>query len=117
MRPYPKECLEQVKSITRPFVLAHGEPIAWGVEGARSLGIRDLDGSSPDYGDPSEVREGEIAVYWVSTLVAVQALRVELDCLTRNSCEGLRRNPSARCSGFQPARARTWALPGAHAGL
>ncbi|GAA5846638.1 hypothetical protein JCM3766R1_005794 [Sporobolomyces carnicolor] len=75
MRPYPKECLEQVRSITRPFVLAHGEPIAWGVEGARSLGIRDPDGSSPDYGDPSEIREGEIAVYWgcgVTPQLAVQ---------------------------------------------
>lgn len=66
MRPYPKEALEQVRSITRPFVLAHGEPVAWGEEGARSLGIEDLDGTRPDYGDPSEIREGEIAVYWVS---------------------------------------------------
>lgn len=75
MRPYPKSVLEQVRSITRPFVLAHGEPVAWGVEGARSLGIEDLDGTQPDYGDPSEIREGEIAVYWgcgVTPQLAVQ---------------------------------------------
>ncbi|GAA5881810.1 hypothetical protein JCM16303_006462 [Sporobolomyces ruberrimus] len=75
MRPYPREALERVRSITRPFTLAHGEPVAWGVEGARSLGIEDLDGTRPDYGDPSEIREGEIAVYWgcgVTPQLAVQ---------------------------------------------
>ncbi|GAA5954279.1 hypothetical protein JCM3765_005338 [Sporobolomyces pararoseus] len=75
MRPYPKEALERVRSITRPFVLAHGEPVAFGEEGARSLGIEDLDGTRPDYGDPSEIREGEIAVYWgcgVTPQLAIQ---------------------------------------------
>ena len=67
MRPYPRESLELVRSITRPYLLAHGEPIAWGEEGARSLGIEDLDGTRPDYGEASEIREGEIAVYWVSS--------------------------------------------------
>lgn len=67
MRPYPQESLELVRSITRPYLLAHGEPIAWGEEGARSLGIEDLDGTRPDYGEASEIREGEIAVYWVSS--------------------------------------------------
>ncbi|GAA6008092.1 hypothetical protein JCM11491_001879 [Sporobolomyces phaffii] len=75
MRPYPRESLELVRATTRPFVLAHGEPVAWGPEGARSLGIEDVDGTRPDYGDPSEIRDGEIAVYWgcgVTPQLAVQ---------------------------------------------
>ncbi|GAA6060159.1 hypothetical protein JCM10212_005160 [Sporobolomyces blumeae] len=64
MRPYPIASLDLVRSTTRPFVLAHGEPVAWGIEGAKSLGIDDFDGTRPDFGDPSEIREGEIAVYW-----------------------------------------------------
>ncbi|GAA5887275.1 hypothetical protein JCM5296_004584 [Sporobolomyces johnsonii] len=64
MRPYPREALALVRSTTRPFTLAHGEPVAWGPEGAASLGIKDVDGTSPDFGDSSEIREGEIAVYW-----------------------------------------------------
>jgi uncharacterized protein YcsI (UPF0317 family) len=64
MRPYPLTSLPLVRSITRPFVLAHGEPVAWGREGAKALGLVDLDGTNPDFGDPSEIREGEMAVYW-----------------------------------------------------
>lgn len=64
MRPYPLSALSKIKSITRPFTLAHGEPVAYGPSGAASLGIADLDGTNPDFGDPSEIREGEVAVYW-----------------------------------------------------
>jgi uncharacterized protein YcsI (UPF0317 family) len=64
MRPYPREAIERVREITRPYVLAHGEPVGWGEEGARALGITDLDGSSPDFGDASEIKEGEVPVYW-----------------------------------------------------
>ncbi|ORY78487.1 hypothetical protein BCR35DRAFT_305129 [Leucosporidium creatinivorum] len=64
MRPYPLALLPLVRETTRPFVLAHGEPVAWGVEGARALGITDLDGTKPDFGDATEIREGEVAVYW-----------------------------------------------------
>ena len=62
MRPYPLSSLSLVRSLSRPFTLAHGEPVAWGPEGARALGIADID--APDFGDPSEVREGEVAVFW-----------------------------------------------------
>jgi len=64
MRPYPLADLPLVRSITRPYFLAHGEPVAWGKEGAASLGITDVNGTKPDFGDPSVIREGEIAVYW-----------------------------------------------------
>ncbi|KAL0571832.1 hypothetical protein V5O48_010128 [Marasmius crinis-equi] len=64
MRPYPTESLEAVREITRPYIRAHGEPVAWGTKGARTLGIEDPDGDHPDFGDPTEIREGEIPVYW-----------------------------------------------------
>lgn len=63
-RPYPASALEAVRALTRPYVLAHGEPIAWGEAGARSLGLTDLDGSRPDFGDPTELLEGDIMIYW-----------------------------------------------------
>ncbi|GAA5962139.1 hypothetical protein JCM8115_006603 [Rhodotorula mucilaginosa] len=64
MRPYPPEAIEQVRDLTRPFIRTHGEPIAWGAEGAAALGIDDPEGKNPDFGDASEIREGEVPVYW-----------------------------------------------------
>lgn len=63
-RPYLPSQLEKVRDITRRFTRTHGEPVAWGPEGAAALGITDLDGSSPDFGDPMRLEEGEIPVYW-----------------------------------------------------
>ncbi|KAI5815173.1 hypothetical protein BZA77DRAFT_86717 [Pyronema omphalodes] len=62
MRPYKKEDVERVRDITRPFREMHGEPIAWGWEGAKKLGIEDV--SKPDFGDAVEIREGEVPVFW-----------------------------------------------------
>ncbi|ESK84966.1 duf1445 domain protein [Moniliophthora roreri MCA 2997] len=64
MRPYPAGAVDVVRAITRPYVRAHGEPVAWGVDGARALGIDDIIGLNPDHGDPSDIRAGEVPVYW-----------------------------------------------------
>ncbi|KAL0065757.1 hypothetical protein AAF712_007240 [Marasmius tenuissimus] len=64
MRPYPVDSVESVREITRPYVRTHGEPVAWGEKGARTLGIDDPEGTHPDFGDPTEIREGEIPIYW-----------------------------------------------------
>ncbi|KAK7049946.1 hypothetical protein VNI00_005376 [Paramarasmius palmivorus] len=64
MRPYPLEAIDSVRAITRPYVRAHGEPVAWGANGARALGIDDVAGLRPDHGDPSDIRAGEVPVYW-----------------------------------------------------
>ena len=42
------------------FPRAHGAPIHFGDPAA--IGIRDV--SKPDYGDPSEIRAGEVPVFW-----------------------------------------------------
>lgn len=49
MRPYKRSDIERVRDITRPFVTTHGEPIAWGWDGMKSLGITDI--NKPDWGD------------------------------------------------------------------
>jgi uncharacterized protein YcsI (UPF0317 family) len=60
MRPYRAGDLERVRDLTRPFVEAHGEPVAWGYQ--NGLGIRDL--SRPDEGDPVPFEPEEIPVFW-----------------------------------------------------
>lgn len=49
MRPYKKEHVEAVRSITRQFTTTHGEPIAWGWQAVKQLGIKDFNG--PEWGD------------------------------------------------------------------
>ncbi|KAJ6789001.1 hypothetical protein PWT90_06694 [Aphanocladium album] len=57
MRPYRRKDVEQVRSITRRFGATHGEPIAWGWEAVRSLGIRDVD--VPEWGDAPLTEDGK----------------------------------------------------------
>lgn len=63
MRPYKIEEVERVRDITRPFLATHGEPVAWGFDGAREIGVMDVD--RPDFGQVQEVAEGEVPVFWV----------------------------------------------------
>lgn len=60
MRPYKRDDVERVRDVTRPFRVAHGEPIAWGDPAA--LGIGDL--GRPDYGDAPRFEPGEVPVFW-----------------------------------------------------
>lgn len=62
MRPYKPENLEEVRMITGRFKKTHGEPIDWGFDGAKRLGIKDL--SKPDYGDSVAIDKDEIPVFW-----------------------------------------------------
>lgn len=73
MRPYQMQDIEQVREITRPYVATHGEPIAWGWDGMRQLGITDiknvqwgeqslmLDGSGRPF---DETESGYVPVFW-----------------------------------------------------
>jgi uncharacterized protein YcsI (UPF0317 family) len=60
MRPYRAAEIERVRAVTRPFRVAHGEPVAWGDPGA--LGIADL--TRPDYGDPPLLEPDDVPVFW-----------------------------------------------------
>ena len=60
MRPYPEHEVERVRAVSRPYRVAHGEPVAWGDPSA--LGIDDL--ARPEYGDPPVVEPGDVPVFW-----------------------------------------------------
>lgn len=64
MRPYRLEDLERVRDVTRAFLSTHGEPVAWGWDGAKEIGIEDI--SRPDFGEPQDFKDGEVPVFWVS---------------------------------------------------
>jgi uncharacterized protein YcsI (UPF0317 family) len=73
MRPMtPAQAIRAVQVCGR-FPRAHGAPVHLGDPAA--LGIRDLD--CPDFGDPVEIRPGEIPVFWACGVtpqtVAMQA--------------------------------------------
>ncbi|MBF9041765.1 putative hydro-lyase [Rhodobacterales bacterium HKCCE4037] len=60
MRPIPEDRVEDAHKISARYPQAHGAPIATGDPGA--LGVASLD--APDYGDPVDIRAGEVPVYW-----------------------------------------------------
>jgi uncharacterized protein YcsI (UPF0317 family) len=72
MRPLtPAQTIEATRICAR-FPRAHGTPIHFGDPAA--IGIRDL--GRPDYGDPVEVRPGEVPVFWACG-VTPQAVALE----------------------------------------
>jgi uncharacterized protein YcsI (UPF0317 family) len=73
MRPLtPAQAVRAVQVCSR-FPRAHGAPVHLGDPAA--LGIRDLD--RPDFGDPVEVRPGEVPVFWACG-VTPQAVAMEV---------------------------------------
>ena len=77
MRPVPAELVATAVRVTARYPAVHGAPVHVGDPAA--LGIADL--GRPDYGDPVEVRAGELAVFWacgVTPQAAVAASRPPL---------------------------------------
>jgi len=60
MRPIPAALVPLAVQVTGRFERVHGAPVQVGEPGA--LGIADL--GRPDWGDPVEIRPGEIPVFW-----------------------------------------------------
>ncbi|RYC58916.1 hypothetical protein CHU98_g7281 [Xylaria longipes] len=56
MRPYRASEIGSVRNVTRAFSATHGEPIAWGWEAVKALGIEDID--SPQWGDAPITQDG-----------------------------------------------------------
>jgi uncharacterized protein YcsI (UPF0317 family) len=72
MRPLtPVQAVTATRVCTR-FARAHGTPIHFGDPAA--IGVRDL--GRPDFGDPVEVRPGEVPVFWACG-VTPQAVAME----------------------------------------
>jgi uncharacterized protein YcsI (UPF0317 family) len=60
MRPIPAGLVPRAVQVTARFERVHGAPVHVGAPEA--LGIRDL--ARPDWGDPVEIRPGELPVFW-----------------------------------------------------
>jgi len=60
MRPFRPAAAIRAVQITTRFPNVHGAPVHIGLP--REIGISDL--SRPDYGDPVEVRDDELPVFW-----------------------------------------------------
>jgi len=60
MRPIPVEQVVRAVQITSRYPAVHGAPVHIG--DPAMLGIRDL--ARPDYGDPVDIRPGEVPVFW-----------------------------------------------------
>ncbi|GII79554.1 UPF0317 protein [Sphaerisporangium rufum] len=60
MRPIPAELVATAVGVTARYPAVHGAPVHVG--DPAELGIADLD--RPDFGDPVEVRTGEVPVFW-----------------------------------------------------
>lgn len=60
MRPIPLEKVVKTVQITSRYPGVHGAPIHIG--NPDCIGIRDI--SKPDFGDPVEIKENEIPVFW-----------------------------------------------------
>jgi len=72
MRPMTPAQAVLATRICARFPRAHGTPIHFGDPAA--IGIRDVD--KPDYGDPVEIRPGEVPVFWACG-VTPQAVAME----------------------------------------
>lgn len=75
MRPIPASRVADAVSITGRYPAVHGKPVHIG--DPQALGIADI--SVPDFGDPPEIRAGEIPVFWacgVTPQAAVMASHV-----------------------------------------
>ena len=60
MRPMLPEQAKQAAAITARFPRVHGAPVHIGDPAV--IGIKDI--YQPDYGDPVEIRSGEVPVFW-----------------------------------------------------
>ncbi len=60
MRPIPQDKVVRAVQVTSRFPAVHGAPVHIG--DPQAIGVRDV--TRPDLGDPVEIKEGEIPVFW-----------------------------------------------------
>lgn len=114
MRPYRPEDIERVRQVTRPFLSTHGEPVAWGWEGMQRIGIQDI--QRPDFGEAPVFNEGEVPVFWVSSvllsflLMLLNTAKQERDAASRHKWQ--LNLPETRLTGWSlpMSRGTCWSL-------
>ncbi|MCI0441494.1 MAG: putative hydro-lyase [Chloroflexi bacterium] len=60
MRPIPRDKVVRAVQVTSRFPAVHGAPVHIG--DPQAIGVRDV--ARPDLGDPVEIKEGEVPVFW-----------------------------------------------------
>ncbi|KAL1526264.1 hypothetical protein AB1Y20_014983 [Prymnesium parvum] len=73
MRPYLPSQLGRVEAITSAYPGAHGGPVHWG--DPTELGLTFSQLTRPCWGDPVEIRPGEVPVFWACGVTPQTALR------------------------------------------
>ena len=71
MRPMSPAQAIRASAITARFPHTHGMPVHVG--DPSGIGISDL--TQPDWGDPSEIREGEVPVFWACGVTPQNAIQ------------------------------------------
>lgn len=80
MRPIKKHDVDDIYAICSQYNHAHGTPLFFG--DPKQIGIEDL--SQPDYGDPVDIKDDEVPVFWacgVTTQVAISRAKPSF-CIT-----------------------------------
>lgn len=76
MRWYDPADVDKVRAVIRRLAAQHGEPIAWGWEGAELLGVKHkLEQQRVDCGEWSKPMQGEVPVFWGCGVTAEYALQ------------------------------------------
>ena len=77
MRPMPAGSVERARQITETYPTAHGGPVHIG--NPAGMGIGDL--RTPDFGDPVDIHDGEVPMFWacgVTPQLAIASARPEM---------------------------------------
>ena len=71
MRPIPENRIDEAIAVTARYRKAHGAPVHVG--DPTRLGIENL--QKTDFGNPPEIRPGEVPVYWACGVTPQMAIR------------------------------------------
>ncbi|TDQ45969.1 putative hydro-lyase [Actinorugispora endophytica] len=97
MRPVPADRVADAVRVTSRYPAVHGAPVHIGDPAA--LGVTDLD--SPDFGDPVEVRDGEVPVFWACGVTPQAAVMASSPAFAISHAPGHMAVTDARDSAYQ----------------
>lgn len=71
MRPVPRDQVDLAVEVTAAYPHAHGAPVHVG--DGEAIGVRHID--RPDWGDPAQLDEGDVPVFWACGVTPQNVLR------------------------------------------
>ena len=81
MRPVPLALVARAVAVTAACPGAHGGPVHIG--DPSRLGVANI--AEPDFGDPTEIKEGEVPVFWACGVTAVEAIKSASEFITAHT--------------------------------